>query len=93
MLLFDEKNLPILHCPRSGLGEWYFSMVYFPTAGAYPVGESDVIPTETMPTSHVLTHPKPNGNALTTLFFKDLRKKLESWGLAFNICVVKTQSY
>ena len=37
-------------------------------------------------------HQKPIVNALTTLFFKDLHKKLESSGLAFyNVCVVKTQ--
>ena len=37
-------------------------------------------------------HQKPIGNALTTLFFKDLRKELESLGLAFNVRVVKTQN-
>ena len=30
-------------------------------------------------------HQKPTGNALTTLFFKDLHKRLESLELAFNI--------
>ena len=37
-------------------------------------------------------HWNPTGNALTTLFFKDLRKKLESSGITFNVCVVKTQN-
>ena len=37
-------------------------------------------------------HQKPIGNALTTLFFNDLRRKLESLGLAFNACVVKTKN-
>ena len=31
-------------------------------------------------------------NALPTLFFKDLRNKLESLRLTFNVCVVKTQN-
>ena len=38
-------------------------------------------------------HQKPIGNALTTLLFKDSRKKSERSGLAFNVCVVKTKSY
>ena len=37
-------------------------------------------------------HQKPTGNVLITLFFKDLRKKLESLWLAFNVCVVMTQN-
>ena len=37
-------------------------------------------------------HQKLIGNALNTLFFKDLRKKLEILGLAFDIYVVNTRN-
>ena len=44
-----------------------------------------------------INHPpppqEPIGNALATLSFKDLRKQIESLGLAFNMCCKDSKSY